>query len=108
MSLGGLDACRASVLHQHNPGSRFGLCRGGDRHLQQAVVFALAGRAVAVLGGSLDELDAHFVLLELDQKPGRIQRPRGVRKGHPGRGTMKNTLVSSLEYSDLDLTDWDF
>lgn len=45
------------------------LCCRGHRHLQQAVVLALAGHAVAVLGGTLDELHAYFVLLELHQKP---------------------------------------
>lgn len=44
-------------------------CGGGHRHLQQAVVLAFAGHAVAVLRGPLDEFHAHFVLLELHQKP---------------------------------------
>lgn len=48
-------------------GRRLG--RGRHKHLQQPVVLAPAGGAVAVLGHSLDELDAHFVLLELDQEP---------------------------------------
>lgn len=45
------------------------LGRRGHQHLQQAVVLASAGRAVAVLRCSLDEFHAHFVLLELDQEP---------------------------------------
>lgn len=49
------------------------LRRGGDRHLQQPVVFALAGRAAAVPRAPLDELHAHFVVLELDQEPARTE-----------------------------------
>lgn len=48
-------------------GRRLG--RGRHQHLQQPVVLTPAGGAVAVLGRSLDELDADFVLLELDQEP---------------------------------------
>lgn len=50
-------------------GSGRRLGRGRHQHLQQPVVLAPAGGAVAVLGRSLDELDADFVLLELDQEP---------------------------------------
>lgn len=45
------------------------LWRCGYRHLQQAVVLALAGYAVAVLRAALDELHAYFVLLKLHQEP---------------------------------------
>ena len=45
------------------------LRRRGHRHLQQAVVLALAGRAVAVLRRSLHKFDAHLVLLELHKEP---------------------------------------
>lgn len=44
------------------------LWRCGYRHLQQAVVLALAGHAVAVLRAALDELHAYFVLLKLHQE----------------------------------------
>lgn len=49
------------------------------RHLQQAVILALAGGAVAVLGGSLDELHADFVLFELDQEPAAQTETRTTR-----------------------------
>lgn len=48
----------------------------GDQHLQQAVVLASAGSAVAVLRCSLDEFHAHFVLLELDQEPATHRETR--------------------------------
>ena len=59
------------------------LCRHGHRHLQQPVVLTLAGRAVAVLWASLDEFHAHFVLLELHQKP---VAHRNIIKNQPGGG----------------------
>lgn len=52
------------------------LGRRGHQHLQQAVVLASAGRAVAVLRCSLDEFHAHFVLLELDQEPATHRETR--------------------------------
>lgn len=65
------------------PSEGAALCRHGHRHLQQPVVLALAGRAVAVLGASLDEFHAHFVLLELHQKP---VAHRNIINNHPGVG----------------------
>lgn len=56
----------------------------GHQHLQQAIVLALAGCAVAVLGGSLDEFHAHFVLLELYQEPAAPERER-AREAPPVR-----------------------
>lgn len=51
------------------PGEGAPLCHRGHQHLQQVVVLAPAGSGVAVLGGSLDEFHADFVLLELHQEP---------------------------------------
>lgn len=53
----------------------------GHQHLQQAIVLALAGCAVAVLGGSLDEFHTHFVLLELHQEPAAQERAREAPPG---------------------------
>lgn len=50
-----------------NRATALGWC--GNWHLQQAIVFAFAGRTVAVLWAALNELHAHFVVLELQQKP---------------------------------------
>lgn len=58
---------------------RLALRSRGHRHLQQAVILALAGGAVAVLGGSLDELHADFVLFELDQEPAAQTETRTTR-----------------------------
>lgn len=55
-------------------GRRGALRHWGHQHFQQAIILALAGRAVAVLGCSLDELHTHFVLLELNQEPATQDR----------------------------------
>lgn len=64
----------------------------GHQHLQQPVVLALAGRAVAVLGGPLDELHAHFVMLELNQEP--VTRDgAGEASASRGKEKKKNRLL---------------
>lgn len=79
------------------------LGRYGNRHLQQAVVFTFAGRIVAVLWAALDELDAHFVMFKLHQKP-EEQNTLNIKLHHEGRlnnFTMKLESSYSSEMSRL-------
>lgn len=69
------------------------LGRYGNWHLQQAVVFTFAGCIVAVLWAALDELDAHFVVFKLHQKP-EEQNTLNIKLHHEGRW---NNLTMKLE-----------